>query len=1022
MRRVIQGDLGPATLVSAGEAAAGDNPRLFLDEFEAEGYLRGQFLADPADMAVLRDLLDDAEQTSLDNLSDDEVITRLATHLVMGGITLIEGSVPGGAAGGGGAGAGEDAAKEAEEAAKAAAPVKAEDETLIDIVIQLMYWNPITRKPRAFPKGVKVNLVNGSTVMESRTTDEKGVCVYSERKYTSQKPHFHVEFLFTDYIDLDKNEMVAAGSVQPGDQRRLLRMPPTWTSTKAKKFVDNRGGRFSTGKLTSLSKGQQGTKGSPWKIQIDKDWEQLWASFTLYNHLSKKTDAICYGGLLEVFNDPGMGGGTRVAAGTVLDRSKGLCYIGIWSKTARDKLHMRLRCGDNAYLDLKKKAAARTILTVGEAALAGYSGVKRRRHYPLPAEWRSKNQYAFIGKKHGKYEDQIKKGISRGKPISFHLDDFVLVDAGGTPVAWNANNRFTLFNNLMGIRAGDTNEPYLTKHKRSHNHFAAFKYYYVKGKGSTQISRVVGFNREFYDLLHKRTTRGNIIGVRAAVLDDHPKGDQIRPLVPICGNYTVHYFHDCAILSGKPLAHLLVYWSVHFRTDPAAGVATGTVTPGVLAAYKKATQQVKIRHEGLHPSAPGRSRSKHKEYRLRPTSGPMRTIKICVHIEARPAAPVHTIINVHDDGGRDSISVPEAWFSTSNTAANNGNVTRDLADRIKYAWFTFAHETGHALGLYDEYLEPIKNPANNKSIWTTPALPCYAQYYPGMPYTVEANISMMESNKALRLRHYWQYCRWINETAAVQTLLGNKRYRIEYPIRSGPTLRFYLKTRYKDFYKPYKDKKSPPLTRGTKGKMELYLYKTGQDEMQRFNIKAGFQGVDSILVVQIKVHFAWPNNHAGASYNTWALQTAVMKSFGTQLGRFSGMNNAPVYTLECPTGDFRKCLIYFRPMYDVTVAGPPAAAHFKLQVRPNHASAAHNTQDVYTEGFNSDTIKVTNKVKWQTVLRYMLGLAPINVTGAGATKKITPITTISEADLNFLATWIKGALGAGAGDFQVKKY
>ncbi len=1022
MRRVIQGDLGPATLVPAGEAAAGDNPRLFLDEFEAAGYLRSQFLADPADMAALRQILDEAEQASMDNLSDEDVLMRLAGHLVTGTVSLIEGSVPGGGAGGGGGGGAADANKNAanapEDAAKAAAPVKAEDETLIDVVIQLMYWNPVTGKPKAFPKGVKVNLVNNSSVIESRTTNDQGICTYNERKYTSEKPYLIAEFLFNEYIDLDKNELVSAGNVSPGDQRRLLRMPRMWDSTKEKKFVDNRGGRFSKGKLSSMIKGQQGSAGSPWKIQVDHGWEKLWATYTFYNPLAKKTDGVCYGGLLEVFNDAGMSGNAQVAGGTVIDKAKGLCYIGLWRKTARDKLHMKFRYSANAYLNMKKKAAARKVLTVSDASLYSYSGKKRRRYYPLPAEWRSKKQFAHLGKKRALYEVQIKKGISKGQPIAFCLDDFVLVDSG-TPVAKTKDDPYTIFNNLMGIRDPHKDEPYFTKHEVSSNHFAASRFYYRAGKGSTEVTRVVAYKRDFYDLLNKRTTRGDIIGARAAVKDDHIKADQQNPIVSGAGNYTVHYFHDCAIYKGKPLAHLLVYWSIEFKKSTTHAPASAKA----LKRYKRSTLAVKVRHEGLHPSAPKRSRRRHKNYRMRPTRGATRTVKVCFHIEARKAQPTHTTITVRSDHRdfRDEMGLRNALFSESSYKLDKRYRSRDRADKLRFYSYTFAHELGHALGLDDEYLEGVKDGLSSEEIWSCPAVPRYDQYYPGMPFTVEGEVSMMVDNKALRLRHFWQYLCFINENAQVQRLLGNIKYRLEYPIRGGPTLRFSLKPRHKKYYEPQRKKESPGLTHGTAGNMDLFLYKIGKDETQRFNVKAGFSGFDSILVVRFFMHFAWPQNAATKAILDWEKQVAVLKKFQNEVSKFSGWNNGPAYTLDCASGDYRSCLIYFRPHYDLSFPNAPANAQFKIKVRPHmkRGTAAQNLQDIYKENLTGNSIAVTDKVKWPTVLRYMLGLKPISVTGAGAAKKITPVTTISEADLKHLSDWVKSQVRR---DYTVKKH
>ena len=1041
MRRTIQGDLGTVTLVPRDEQTFADNVRIFTDEYDAADYLRSQFLADPNDMTALRAVLDETEQMMMTDLTDAEVISHLARHLANGNLYVSDDGASGMYGGGGAAGAGgaggkaDDNKNVAAEAAGEAVAAKEEvkKKILIDVVIKLMYWNPVTGKAKAFPAGVTVKLMNGGSTIESKTTDANGVCAYSEREYTSEKPSLIADFSGKEYIDLDKNELVAASAVSPGDKRRLLRMPAKWDSTKEKKFVDKRGGRFSTGKLTSVSKGQQGSKGSPWKIQVDYAWEKLWAAFVFFNPLAKKTEGVCYGGLMDVYSDSGFS--TRVAGGTVIDKDKGLCYIGVWNKTDREKLRIRLRYGANAYLDLKKKAAARKILTVAEDKLKGFSGVKRRRHYPLPAEWRSTKQSASLGDpvhsdNRKDYEKLIKKGISKGKPITFHLDDFVLVDAGGTPEAWNGGNQFTVFNNLMGILEPIPEEPYYTNQYVRRNLFAAKPFYYTKGKGSTHCSRVVAFNRGFYDLLHKRTTSGDVIGARAAVLDDHPKKDIVRPLTRLAGNFTAHYFHDCAIYKKKPLAHVLAYWSVLFKASTSQ--PSGNVDDIALMEYREATKKVKIRHEGQHPADPKRSRNKHKDYSLVPTRGAAkRIIKVCIHIESRETAPVHTTISVHNDSprGRDRMDLTVAAFAQSNYKEKTGDKSMDKADKLTFTKYTYAHETGHALGLHDEYIEVIADPhpgaGNNGSLWTFPSLAQYGQHYDGMPYSCEEGISMMNCNKALRLRHWWQFCRFVNETASVQALVGNVPYRVEYPIRGGPTLKYYLKRAYRKIYKAVASANT--VTEG-QGKMGLFLYKCGQDEMQRYNLKANFEGVDSILVVRLAIHFSWPikrldrpADNLTRTFDTWAKQAKVLWDFQTWVSSFVGENNKPLYYLECATGDFKKCLIYIKPHYAVSRnhnAAAPAGTQFKLQVRPHGQGAANNVQKVYEEGFTGDTIILTEKVKWPAVLRYMLGMSPVKVTGAGAKKKITPITTIKPEEFNFLATWMTNKVG---GVFKVKK-
>lgn len=56
--------------------------------------------------------------------------------------------------------------------------------------------------------------------------------------------------------------------------------------------------------------------------------------------------------------------------------------------------------------------------------------------------------------------------------------------------------------------------------------------------------------------------------------------------------------------------------------------------------------------------------------------------------------------------------------------------TTDSVDSLYYERYTFAHEVGHALGLNDEYMEPLLIPGLGLNAeWYPPILPQFRQYY-----------------------------------------------------------------------------------------------------------------------------------------------------------------------------------------------------------------------------------------------------------------------------------------------------
>ena len=112
-----------------------------------------------------------------------------------------------------------------------------------------------------------------------------------------------------------------------------------------------------------------------------------------------------------------------------------------------------------------------------------------------------------------------------------------------------------------------------------------------------------------------------------------------------------------------------------------------------------------------------------------------------------------------------------------------------------YKAYTMAHELGHATGLHDEYLESLEEDKN----WS-PTLPTFKkdQWYNGMPYSCD-DASMMVTNYVPRMRSYWYFCRWLNETAEIKAFTANTEFHVV--TTKGKARTFTLPEAYKDFYK-----------------------------------------------------------------------------------------------------------------------------------------------------------------------------------------------------------------------------
>lgn len=115
----------------------------------------------------------------------------------------------------------------------------------------------------------------------------------------------------------------------------------------------------------------------------------------------------------------------------------------------------------------------------------------------------------------------------------------------------------------------------------------------------------------------------------------------------------------------------------------------------------------------------------------------------------------HCVVKIHDP--EDPKYMSNMRLLEGNFAKHTYDVKSDKEpaseDDKTYKCYTMAHELGHASGFDDEYLEAIEEDSR-----LTPILPRFEQWYKGMPYSIDKN-SMMNTNRAPRLRHFWTLCK-----------------------------------------------------------------------------------------------------------------------------------------------------------------------------------------------------------------------------------------------------------------------
>jgi hypothetical protein len=935
---------------------------------------------------------------------------------------------------------------------------------LCQIVLGFLYENPLKRTKPKIPKGVRVRIVTSTsnakktvTLVET-ITNKFGLAVFPPYAFGKQKISILIDFKGW-YLDLDKDAWVDPKTVTLHDQRHIIRLPDVWDSRKQNDdFADHREGRFKKGILTpSGDVTEEGTTKSPWCIRIDRAWPKMWVKFVYYNTASKVEEPIPPGLRVEAYRGKKMEDANLIGAATALDDT-GCVYLPVYRVGVSTKeMVFGFRADADHYFQMDEADLKKRLVTVLPAAYGSLTMVKKHALYAVPTVWRSTGQWTRTSLYHprpfAKVMSDKNLDPKRTDPLTFHLDDFVLVGQDKKPIKWKKNDRITMFDHRMHLCDPDSEFPCWTISPTfpdgimDRNAFLAERFYFVAGQGHERCVRVVAYRRTFYDLANGRVTEGDALGARAAMANDHPHQalrELWKPNAPeTVGNFHLHYFHECmshdyAGEGALPTSHVLVYWSTRVVRG------TGTTAAQIKEFRHDYLPAAELRLTGVHPGLVGGSEIKRYALREHSTQAtpplPPRWILVRHFFESRDDSNVHCTSRLHakpKKGFRASMGLTEADYKTADVSEDPNASLADKADVTLKGRFTLAHEIGHALGLVDEYLEPMPVPflkadEDKFDDWQEPILPEFKQVVEGMPYSCDfrlgtlttptpspAGRSLMYENANLRLRCLLPRLMWVNQFPAVQQLLGNKpqvaSYHAGQGLISGKTLRYLLpESNPNPFVPAARDTskgKTAVTSNGAHGQMQLVVYKIGQDELAYYNAQNALDDVDSILCVVIKLHWRFDNPKKTPKWNSdkdWSDRRVIIQDFERavwdQMRRVAYVAEASGSIpddsiLTKPT--FRRCLIYVRPVHARASA---AGAHFRIRVRKGTGTAAQDLSDLETGTLKDDIVNIVESTNQVALLRHCLGLARLNASNA-------LITSVAAADLGFLATWLGTKLG-----------
>ncbi len=566
-------------------------------------------------------------------------------------------------------------------------------------------------------------------------------------------------------------------------------------------------------------------------------------------------------------------------------------------------------------------------------------------------------------------------------------------------------------------------------------------------------ARIIYFCNNFYDVHNKRSlstdpgfslNKGHVSGARMALYQDADvhgshaavctnAADRANTYVTggigigDCGNYEMHYFHNCAELDGKALGYLIIYWCCRLRISPNTDVFGDAVTPGIADDVNDHRKfGMKNAMDRLNKDYMIEKKSGTHDILIRPfhfmeakndtNGGAHKTMTSIVRGYPGASAWMSRLhaqfrSGVKSDGSRyGDWEADPAYFSDYATFPDSDGST--------YAALTNHHEMGHATGNLDDYLYATNFPAGTS--WSR--MPAFVQQNtaPGGPYSFD-NCGRMNRNASPRLREYWKFVCWLHDASqagnephkVLNKYFSGTKFRITYKVYKPPkdfTHKFDLADTFKNISSPHHEGLNQAMSGNAN--VDLLLYKLGDDETSRI-IKDGhnFKG---ILTVRIKLGVLFDPWEPDPK---WIFNTAHDWARALD-GRFKSMINKKFY-LALPNdkieadnySNWDKIYVSFVPHFAVSHKLPaggapaiPANCHIGIRTkRINGNSFAHAGSTITcNSGWQASEEEIHKRI-----IRYCFGFD----TGAN---------NLTKNNFPKIVQWINGLNIGGGANFSMK--